>query len=442
MVKKKKNTSRLVAFYKVQGTYYANPTIKMIPKNAKWLINRISKKKLKQIHRNTLIAKERIAILLEKFHHGHLLALAGDLNYDDIDIHSNKWIQIFGRKKYLIAQNVMYEADILIKPYEISYQTGKFARSFLLDNDMIYKPFVRYILTSETLINAEISLSQDQRRIIMKNPIARSSVLTSFNIVLPTEEDLLTHAATLISDGWSNKGKKLCWEKDRRKNDRKIKKLIEQGTTKNDLPRFSYVEVSIKRFKSLTEYGYILPRVGNFKSGGRVTTSFTLMPKWIRQQLTLSNSTVIGVDYSAMHPNIASTMWGDGSNITHTAVADFLGIPVSKAKIQHLKLFNTSSTGMEKMDIYNYYKEKQPDLIDNVKATKVKTYKRTSSIMFKAEVRILTGVIVELSEMGLEGEIVYVYDELMTTPENAETVKDVMIEVARKMNYKLEARIG
>ena len=433
---------KLESFYKCQGKFYVDPTIKKIPKNSLRLVNRLPAITLKKINKNTVIAKERIFIFLNEFHHGHLLHQANDLKFEAIDIHSKILIRIFGSRKYKIALEILYDNNILVRPESVSYKVGVFSNSYLLANSMIEKPFIKYLLTSETLRKSEVNLSRAQRRIIMKNPIARSYVLASFNTILPTEDELLAYAASKISQGYANKGKLLSWEKDRRKNEIKVEKMIEQGVPKEDLPRFTYVEDGIRRFKSLTEDKFMLPKIGGLKSGGRVTTSFTLMPKWIRTTLRLKNSKIVGVDYSALHPNIASALWGTGEVVTHQEVADYLGIPVLDAKIEHLKFFNTTVVGMEKMTVHKYYEDKQPQLLINVKATKEETYKRTSSIMFKAEVELMTAVILKLEDLGLSDSIIYVYDEIMTTLENAKKVQKVMMEVARDKNYNLIAKIG
>lgn len=442
MAKKKKKASRLEAFYKVHGKYFVDPIIIMIPKASLRIACRLSAKKLKNINKNVEVARERIFIFLNKFYRGHLLHLADRLEFEPIDIHSRKLIKIFGSRKYKTALELMYSNDILVRPTRKSYKVDEFSTAYMLDNSMIYKPFVRYTILSKSLQKDQIMLSADQIRIIENNPIAMSVVKTSSNITLPTESELLEHAKNLISTGWSNKGKTLAFIKDKRRNDKRIQKLIDSGISKDELPKYYYVENGLKLFKSLTENGFMLPKVGNFKSGGRVTTSFTLMPKWIRIRLLINNSKIVGVDYSALHPNIASTLWGTSVSISHQVIADSLGIPTPTAKLEHLKFFNTSTTGMEKMAIYKYYEENQPVLLENVKKTKVKTYKKTSALMFKAEVDLMTDVISRLKEINLSDCIVYVYDEIMTTTDNAKIVKQVMEQVATNLKYNLKANIG
>lgn len=442
MAKKKKKVSRLEAFYKVHGKYFIDPRTIMIPKTSLRIVRRLSAKKLKNINKNVELAREKIFIFLNEFYRGHLLHLADRLEYDSIDIHSNKLIKIFGSRKYKLALKLMYYNEILLRPTKNPYKVGDFSKAYKLDNDMILKPFVKYTILSESLQKEQIILTADQIRIIQGNPIAMSVVETSSNITLPTESELIEHAKKLISEGWSNKGKTLAFKKDKSRNDRKIQKLNDSGVAKDELPKYYYVENGLKLFKSLTENGFMLPKIGNFKSGGRVTTSFTLMPKWIRINLLVNNSKIIGVDYSALHPNIASTKWGTSESISHQMIADSLGIPIHTAKLEHLKFFNTTTTGMEKMTIYTYYKENQPELLENVKKTKVSTYKRTSALMFEAEVDIMTEVISRLNEKKISNCIIYVYDEIMTTPENAKIVKQVMEQVAIDLEYNLKANIG
>ena len=442
IAKTKKNISRLESFYKVHGKFFVDPRIITIPKLSLRIVRRLSAKKLKTINRNVEVAREKIFIFLNEFHRGHLLHLADRLEYDSIDIHSDKLIKIFGSRYYKLALELMYDIELLIRPTKNPYKVGDFSKAYKLDNDMILKPFVKYTIQSDRLQKEQIILTADQIRIIENNPIAMSVVETSSNITLPTESELIEHAKKLISEGWSNKGKSLAFKKDKIRNDRKIQKLKDSGVSEDELPKYYYVGNGLKLFRSLAENGFMLPKVGSFKSGGRVTTSFTLMPKWIRIKLLLNNSKIIGVDYSALHPYIASKLWGTSVSINHQMIADSLNIPIHTAKLEHLKFFNTTSTGMEKMVIYKYYEENQPELLKNVKRTKEGTYKRTSALMFKAEVDIMTEVISCLNVRELSNSIIYVYDEIMTTPDNAHIVKQTMEQVATDLKYNLKANIG
>lgn len=437
-----KKTSRTDLFYKTYGKYFVSPTVLMVPRASKRIVQRLPTKKLKNIDNNIAVAREKIFIFLNEFYRKHQEYLAGRLEFEPVDIHSKKLIKIFGSRKYIKALDLLYDNDLLIRPTKTSYKVGEYSKPYKLENDMIYKPFVKYTILCDTLKEYLRSLSADQIRIIQKSPIAMSVVKSSHNITLPNELDLQKHAKKLISVGWSNKGKKLAFIKDKGKNDKNIKRLKDSGVPENSLPKFYYVEKGIMLFKSLTENGYMLPKIGIFKSGGRVTTSFTLMPKWIRIALLLNNNKTVGVDYSALHPNIASKLWGNGTYINHQIIADFLGISIHTAKLEHLKFFNTTSNGLKKMTIYSYYKKNQSELLKNLIDTKKSTYKRTSALMFKAEVEIMTEVFSRLNKMGLSGNLIYVYDEVVTNQKYAKVVQQVMEQVANDLNYKLKAKIG
>jgi len=77
-----------------------------------------------------------------------------------------------------------------------------------------------------------------------------------------------------------------------------------------------------------------------------------------------------------------------------------------------------------------------------VKETKKRTYKRTSSLMFKAEVEIMSKAISILEQMNLSDSIIYVYDEIMTTKEYAHKVQQAMIKASSSLGYNLKAKIG
>lgn len=437
-----KKASKKESFYKVLGRYYVIPSIINVPKGSLRIVSRLSAKKLKVIDKNVDVAKEKILIFLSEFSRGHSLYLADKLEFESVDIHSKKIAKIFGTRKYKVALEFLYNSDILVRPTKNTYKVGEFSMAYMLYNEMITKPFVKYTVLSDKLKNNLTTLFADQSRFINDNPIAKSAVDTSKNITLPTEDELIKHAKILISKGWNNKGKKLAFKRNKTKNDRKIQKLRKAGIAEDELPKFYYVEDGIKLFKLYTDNGYMLPKIGNYRSGGRVTTSFTLMPKWIRICLKLNNKSIVGVDYSALHPNIASKLWGTGEYINHQIIADFLNIPLHTAKIEHLKFFNTTKKGMKRMTIYKYYKENQPKLLKNLEKTKSKTYKRTSALMFKAEVEIMSEVISRLEKKNLSNSIIYVYDEIMTNKKYAQTVKEVMEQVSIDLGYRLYAKIG
>ncbi|MBU3011141.1 hypothetical protein KO506_06985 [Polaribacter vadi] len=437
-----KKTSNKDSFYKALGKYHVNPFIINVPKGSLRIVSRLSAKKLKVIDKNADVAREKILIFLNEFNRGHALFLADKLKFDSVDIRSKKISKIFSSKKYKAALELLYDNDILIRSTKNPYKVGDFPKAYKLANEMITKPFVKYTVLSDKLKKNLTTLYADQSRFINDNPIAKSAVDTSKNITLPTEEELIKHAKKLISIEWNNKGKKLAFKRNKTKNDKKIQELRKAGIAENELPKFYYIEDGIKLFKLYTDNGYMLPKIGNFKSGGRVTTSFTLMPKWIRICLKLNNKSIVGVDYSALHPNIASKLWGTGVYIDHQIIADFLDIPIHIAKLEHLKFFNTTKRGMKRLNVYKYYKENQPELLKNLEKTKSKTYKRTSALMFKAEVEIMSEVISRLEKKNLSNSIIYVYDEIMTNKKHAQTVKEVMEQVAIDLGYKLYAKIG
>ena len=57
----------------------------------------------------------------------------------------------------------------------------------------------------------------------------------------------------------------------------------------NDVENRSFIEDNIKMFEYLTNRGFMIPSAGDEKSGGRIVDSFTLMPTWIREQITINS---------------------------------------------------------------------------------------------------------------------------------------------------------
>lgn len=54
----------------------------------------------------------------------------------------------------------------------------------------------------------------------------------------------------------------------------------------------------------MTGRGFLIPSAGDMFSGGRVVDSCTLMPAWVREQITIDGKNLAECDYTALYPNI------------------------------------------------------------------------------------------------------------------------------------------
>lgn len=192
----------------------------------------------------------------------------------------------------------------------------------------------------------------------------------------------------------------------------------------------------------------MIPSAGGEKSGGRVVDSFTLMPSWIRAEITIDGKRLSECDYTALHPNIAVKLYGGSEEyITHQKVAERASIDVAKVKVEHLGFFNKRWLQMKKSPLFTYYKEHEPVMLENIRKDKLNGYlkdkldgfKVTSKRMFKTEVDIMTDVIVYLNAMGIQ--VLYVYDALVCEEKDKQVVSEAMNRIILEHGVKTSVKV-
>jgi len=224
------------------------------------------------------------------------------------------------------------------------------------------------------------------------NVIGRNLINVYGQITLPSRDVILNHAKKLVKENYKNKkGKKLTFLNKKSK-----------SYYSSSKPR-SFVEYNIKLYDSLVGSNYMIPKIGDFKSGGRVVDSFNLMPSWIRPLVKINNEEIIELDFKALHPNIAFSIYGEPEHqITHEYVAKALSKPLYEIKIEHLSFFNKRVEDMKKSILYDFYYEREKVMLENLIREKEKyDYKKTSQQLFKKEVIIMSDIIYELSRLGI-----------------------------------------
>jgi hypothetical protein len=234
-------------------------------------------------------------------------------------------------------------------------------------------------------------------------------------IELPTSKELLVVGKRLAKDGHRTKKGKILTMRNNHIND-----------YWKDADNRSFVEDNIKLFEFLTNRGFMIPGVGDEKSGGRVVDSFTLMPAWIREQITVDGAKLAECDYTALHPNIAIKIYdGKLTYLTHQNVAERTGIDVNSIKIEHLSFFNKQWLAMLKSPLFAFYEKNEPDMLSRIYNDKKEHgYKVTSAKMFSVEVAIMTDVIKHLSTIGIN--VLYVYDALLCEEKDKAIVVETM----------------
>lgn len=304
------------------------------------------------------------------------------------------------------------------------FRAGKYSRKFKIADE--YRTgLVEYKLTDKKIIS---NLRDCRERMIseaLMNPVCANLINIYPKISLPSAIDLISKARNLVKNRYhTRKGKRLTMRNKHKDHYWK------------DFKNRSFVEDNIKLFKALTSKGYLIPTIGGDKSGGRVVDSFTLMPKWIRDEITIDDDKLIECDYTALHPNIAIKLYeGKQSYITHEIVAKNCSIEEVKAKREHLSFFNKKICHMKSSPVFKYYNQKETEMIENIfHDKKSNNYKVTSVKMFKVEVAIMTDVIKYLNSVGIY--VIYVYDALLCKPKDLEIVTETMNRIVLQHGVK------
>lgn len=309
------------------------------------------------------------------------------------------------------------------------YSNGSHSREYGLTDTYFGKGVESYKLNTS---KAKSLRDREYYRLLSEavdDAICRNLFHIYQDITIPTNEQIHEEAHRLISNGYrTKKGKALTF-------------LNKNSKTRwKDSDSRSFVEESVELFGLLTNNGYALPIVGDENSGGRVVDSFTLMPSWIRNMITIDGERLVEADFSALHPNLIQTIYGGSMlNITHQQVSDFTGIDKQTVKTEHLSMFNRKVDAMVRSPLYDLYDGIDTEMMDRVIQDKTKNgHKITSKRMFAMETDLMTRIIFKLNQEGIY--VLYVYDALMSRPEHRDRMIAVMNETAKEMNIHTTAK--
>lgn len=406
-------------------TFLTAANVVSVPKGVKRAIDRLPKKVLKKIDKNITVAKEKCLIVAS--------SLTPALFIDERE----KWKSL--SSKILHAETKRGKDNTYVYQYVIealeysttstfpviecktnangrdSYESGVISKQYRFSSTYQGLNLAKYELLDEDCINRKRNFLYSRLNRARKNPIANNMLLLYELINLPSVDQIKARGKILVGDKYkTKKGKLLTFLNGQKK-----------SRFKNCEDR-SYVEDHIKKFEFLTSNSFMIPNIGNHKSGGRVIDSFNLMPSWIREMCKIDREDIIELDYSAFHPNIAMSIYGGTTKfLTHEEIAKSLEKPLREIKIEHLSFFNKHPNHMIQSPLYTFYKEHEPKLLKNIVEDKLNHgYKRTSRRLFKKEVEIMTSCIVKLNSIGVV--VMYVYDALYCKKSQTEIVKHVM----------------
>lgn len=426
-------TENFDQIYATYPLFFQNSTTINIPQNIKRHIERkIPKRYLNKIDKNKKFAIEKCLLFISN--------LTSTVFFDD------KWKSLSSKildeqfKKgkdntfnyTCIVEALKYKSNttdsiIQTKKNKLgndTYQEGITCKLYSFTDTFYNNNLVKYTITNPENIAKRNKFIYGQISKATDNIIATNLLKLYPRIDLPTESELKAEANRLIKENYrTKKGKLLTKLNNHSKNYFK------------DASLRSYVEENIKAFKFYTDISYMIPTIGDSKSGGRVVDSFILMPSWIRNLITIDGERIVLFDYKALHPNIAMSIYGGSKKyLTHDLVAQESNIPKNEVKIEHLSFFNKKVKDMKFSKIYKYYQSSEPEMLKAIEQEKWnsdKKHKITSMKMFAKEVEIMTECIRRLNARGIY--IGYVYDALFCKKSDEEILKKVMNEVVLEL---------
>jgi hypothetical protein len=296
-----------------------------------------------------------------------------------------------------------------------SYLEREYSKKYRLTDTYLKAGLAEYIIKDSGIVLNQNRLFYEQLNQAIEHPICSNLIKMYPKIELPTSKELLVIGKRLAKAGHRTKKGKILTMRNNHINE-----------YWKDSDNRSFVEDNIKLFEFLTKRGFMIPGVGDEKSGGRVVDSFTLMPAWIREQITVDGTKLSECDYTALHPNIAIKLYdGKLTYLTHQNVAERTGIDVKSIKIEHLSFFNKQWLAMLKSPLFAFYSNHEPYMLSRIYNDKKEHgHKVTSAKMFSVEVAIMNDVIKHLSTIGIN--VLYVYDALLCEEKDKAIVVETM----------------
>lgn len=407
----------------------------LIPKKAEYNLRKyVSKSKLKGIDGNIDIAVEKCLVFLYNLASTYYTedkwkSLNAKILHQQTKSGNNTYIytRIIDVLKHGTSRGAFIEVND-------SYQEGEYSKKFRLTENYLKVGLIPYTIQNASIIKVRNKMFYQQLNEALENPICSNLVKMYPKIDLPTIEELLTIGKQLVKNGHRTKKGKILTMRNSHKNH-----------YWKDADNRSFVEDNIELFQFLIGRGFMIPIAGDEKSGGRVVDSFTLMPAWIRNEITINDEKLKECDYIALHPNIALELYrGNQSYLTHQNVAELTGIDLKMIKIEHLSFFNKNWFGMTKSLLFDYYSKYEADMLNRIYQDKKEYgYKITSKKMFKVEVDVMTDVIKYLNVKGVF--VLYVYDALLCVRKDEnlviETMNRIILEHSIKTNVKNDSLV-
>ena len=401
----------------------------LVPKKAETNLRRhVPKDLLREINPDINIAVEKCLLLLSN--------LASTYYVEDAHLSENRWKrlhsklldrQISGNNTYRNVIEVLKKGTstgAMLEVIEDDIPNVQ-SRRYRIPENYFKVGLTEYLIKDTGIIGIRNKIFFEQLNDALQNPICNNLVKIYPKLEIPTSEELLIIGKQLVKENRTTKKGKTFTMRNKHKND-----------YWNDAENRSFIEDNIKMFEYLTNRGFMIPSAGDEKSGGRIVDSFTLMPAWIREQITINNIKLVECDFKALHPNIAMHLYnGKHEFLTHEEIAKITGIDLKDVKIEHLSFFNKNWYSMMESPLFGYYSKHEPDMLQQIYNDKqANGYKITSKKMFAVEVQIMTDVIKHLNSVGVS--VLYVYDALMCEEKDETLVVETMNRIVLEHGVK------
>ena len=418
--------------YKLSESAMRFPNVNsiLIPRKAQYNLRKyVSKALLKEIDPNVDIAVEKCLVFLSNlastyYTNSKWKALNATILHDQSKNADNTYI--YTKIIDVLTTGTSTGAFIEVnKSYQKSFESKKFR----LTQTYLKAGLVEYIIKDAGIIQNRNKIYYKQFCEALAHPICSNLIRMYPKIDLPTSKELLIIGKQLVDDGRRTKKGKILTVRNKHKDHYWL-----------DVKNRSFVEDNIKLFEFLTGRGFMIPSAGDMDSGGRVVDSFSLMPAWIREQITIDGKKLPEFDFICLHPNEIIKLYdGSTSYLTHESVAESTGIDLKTVKIKHLSFFNMKWNDMRKSPLFGYYATNEPDMLARIYKDKNEHgHKITSQKMFKVEVDIMSAVIRDLNAKGVY--VLYVYDALMCEEKDSELVAETMNRIILEHGVKTSVK--
>lgn len=406
----------------------------LIPKKAETNLRRhVPKELLREINPDIDIAVENCLLMLSN--------LASTLYVEDGHLEENRWKRLSSKvlDRQFIGKNTYIK---VIEALKAGTSKGTMleviedeipnvqCRRYRLPENYFKAGLTEYLIKNKAIIDNRNKIYYEQLGEAFSNTICNNLVRIYPKLDLPTSEELLKIGKQLVKQGKTTKKDKILTMRNKHKND-----------YWKDSDNRSFIEDNIELFGFLTNRGFMIPTAGDERSGERVVDSFTLMPSWIRGEITIDGKKLVECDYRALHPNIAMKLYGGRRRyLTHEYVAEMSHMDVKKVKVSHLSFFNMKWEDMIHSPLFNYYQSLEMDMLSGLYHDKKELgHKITSQKMFTVEVAIMTDIIKYLNSVGIY--VLYVYDALLCEEKDKAVVVETMNRIVLEHGVKTTVKV-